>query len=102
MNVQHFLVGSNAYHEVIVHWKGIHPALSQHRDHPTLGAHQTIAVCEGGREGGGRERREGGREGGKKDQIHAKSEFPLFIRWYRDICLALNCLIRPTTTELSR
>jgi len=34
--------------------------------------------------------------------VHAtcKLEFPLFIMWYRDICLALYCLIRPTTTEL--
>ena len=34
--------------------------------------------------------------------VHAKLEFPLFIRWYRDTCLALHCLIRPTTTELPR
>ena len=27
--------------------------------------------------------------------LHAKLEFPLFIRWYRDTCLALYCLIRP-------
>ena len=32
--------------------------------------------------------------------LHAKLEFPLFIRGYRDTCLALYCLIRPTTTEL--
>ena len=31
-----------------------------------------------------------------------KLEFPLRIRWYRDTCLALYCLIRPTTTELPR
>ena len=34
--------------------------------------------------------------------LHAKLEFLLFITWYRDTCLALYCLIRPTTTELPR
>ena len=32
--------------------------------------------------------------------LHAKLEFPLFIWGYRDTCLALHCLIRPTTTKV--